>query len=337
MEGRKLTAIDTRTTAGVIPPGRAGDAIRPKRHHNRTVWFLLPTMIALSVFIYLFIGVVGYTSVSKWVISSAPELGLSKPFGATYKALFTSFEFQSDIRNIIVFTILLLVCVVVLGLITALLLYHVTIGRNALRTVMLLPYSLSFIVTGTVWRWIFAPGTGINQILQYFGFKNLPGWTTSTTVLGGVSLHNSPIQIVLGVPVAILPLVFAATWQLYGFSMAIYLAGLSSIGTDTIEAASVDGASRMRTVWSVMIPQLRGSTITNIVIMFGVAVQVFDLVVSMTGAGAAFITDMPSLFIYSFFANTYNLSAAAGFVLLVITLAVMIPYLVKSYRKAGGK
>lgn len=332
-----MTVIDTRAAGGAVSSGATTGSRRPRRRIGRTAWLLAPTVIALSVFIYLFIGVVGYTSVSEWTISSAPELAIAKPFGAIYKTLFTNYEFQSDIRNIIVFTVLLLVCVVALGLFTALLLFHVTVGRNVLRTVMLLPYSLSFIVTGTVWRWIFAPSTGINQILQYFGVKNLPGWATSTTVLGGVSLHDSPIQIVLGVPVAILPLVFAATWQLYGFSMAIYLAGLSSIGTDTIEAASVDGASRMRIVRSVLVPQLRGATITNIVIMFGVAVQVFDLVVSMTGAGAAFSTDMPSLFIYSYFANTYNLSAAAGFVLLGITLAVMIPYLIKSYRKTGDR
>jgi len=294
-------------------------------------------VILLSIFVYLFIGVVGYTSLSNWQVSGAPDLSLAKPLGSTYKQLFTDFQFQSDLRNIVVFVVLILICVTVLGMGSALALYHLTVGRNTLRSIMLLPYSLSFIVTGTVWRWIFSPGTGVNQILEHLGMKNPPLWASDSTVIPGLTLPGSSVQIQLGIPVAILPLVFAAAWQLYGYSMAIYLAGLSSIGTETIEAASVDGASRFRTIRSVIIPQLRSSTVTNVVIMFGVAIQIFDLVVSMTGAGAAYSTDMPSLFIYNYFGSSYNVSAAASFVLLLITMAVMLPYLILNYRKPKGR
>ena len=85
--------------------------------------------------------------------------------------------------------------------------------------------ALSFIVTGVVWQWIFNPSTGINLLLKEWGLERLPQWYVDTRVIPGVEWG----QISFGIPLALIAVVIAAVWQLSGFAMAMYLAGLRAI------------------------------------------------------------------------------------------------------------
>jgi glucose/mannose transport system permease protein len=290
-------------------------------------------MILISVFVYVFLGITVYISLSNWRISTNPDLSIRHPLGATYAELFGEGRFQADLRNVVVFTVLFLVAAVGLGFLAALLEHHVVVAKGFFRTVILLPYALSFIVTGVIWRWIMAPSTGINVILKHLGIHNPPGWTTDTTILGALNHPGNTLQIALGIPVAILPLVFAAAWQLLGFAMAMYLAGLASIPEEIEEAASVDGANVWQRLRLVTMPQLWPSTVTCLVILLHVALKIFDLVVAMAGPGAGFVTDVPGLYIYNYLTSRYDKASAAGIVLLVMTLVVIVPYLARSYRR----
>ncbi|BAU31056.1 binding-protein-dependent transport system inner membrane protein [Microcella alkaliphila] len=291
-------------------------------------------MLVSAIFVYAFIGVTIYISFSNWKIGTNADLSLREPLGATYVEMLQEFRAQSSLRNIIVFTVLFLAIAILAGLVAALLIHHVAIGRGFFRTVFLLPYALSFIVTGVVWRWIFAPATGINEILRAIGIADPPGWTTDTTIIGALNDPSGTdfLKVQLGVPVALIPIIVAAAWQLLGFAMAMYLAGLGSIPEEHLEAASVDGANAWQRIRHIVLPQLWPATVTCLVLLLHVALKIFDLVVAMSGSGPGFVTDVPGIYIYNYLTSRYDKASAMSIVLLVMTLAVIVPYLVRGYR-----
>lgn len=299
------------------------------RTHRRAAAFLTPTFLLSFVFVYVFIGITIYISFSEWKIGTSRDLDVRQPVGATYAEIVQEQRFQADIRNVIIFTVLFLVAAVIGGLVTALLVHHVAVGRGLFRAIFLLPYALSFIVTGVAWRWIFAPSTGINEILRGIGIADPPGWTTDPTILGGIDFE----KIELGIPVALIPIVVAAAWQLTGFAMAMYLAGLGSIPEEHLEAASVDGANAWQRIRYVLLPQLWPSTVTCLVLLLHVALKIFDLVVAMSGSGPGFVTDVPGIYIYNYLTSRYDKASSMAVILLVMTLAVVVPYLVRGYRR----
>jgi glucose/mannose transport system permease protein len=323
-------------------PSKAGRAGRKKklRHHGiatsrRAAWIFAPSLLASFIFVYVFIGSTVYISLSNWKIGTSQDLTLRKPLAGTYGELFAEQRFQADMRNVVVFTIIFLVFAILGGLVWALLIHHVAVGRGLFRTVFLLPYALSFIVTGVAWRWIFAPATGVNEILRAIGIENPPGWTTDSTILGALNTPTGDdwLKIQFGVPVALLPIIFAAAWQLTGFAMAMYLAGLAAIPEEVLEAAAVDGASTWQRLRYVTLPQLWPATITCFVLLLHVALKIFDLVISMSGSGPGFVTDVPGIYIYNYLTSRYDKASAMAIVLLVLTLCVIVPYLIRGYRK----
>ncbi|MBV8968136.1 MAG: sugar ABC transporter permease, partial [Verrucomicrobia bacterium] len=219
------------------------------------------------------------------------------------------------------------------------------------RNIFLFPYALSFIVTGIAWRWIFNPDTGINilfnvlginQLLHAFGYPPLhPGWTTDPTVLfsindvlGQVFPAAKTLSVHIGIPLAMIPVVVAAGWQLTGFAMSMYIAGLSTVPNDLREAARIDGATEFQVYTKVILPQLRPVTVSTAIILGHVSLKIFDLIFAMTGTGPGFATDVPGIFVFdqTFKATRYNLGAAASIVMLALVACVIVPYLWRNLR-----
>ena len=314
------------------PPAAVPHGVKTSR---RARLIFVPSLLVSFLFVYVFIGITGYISLSNWKVGTSPDLSLRQPFGATYGEIVGEQRFQADYRNVIIFTVVFLVLAIVGGLVAALFIHHVAIGRSLFRTVFLLPYALSFIVTGVVWRWIFAPSTGINVFLKAVGIQNPPGWTTDPSIVGAVNSIDigSPLKIQLGIPIALMPIIFAAAWQLVGFAMAMYLAGLASIPEEHLEAASVDGANAWQRLRHIVLPQLWPSTITCFVLLLHVALKIFDLVVAMSGSGPGFVTDVPGIYIYNYLTSRYDKASAMALILLGLTLLVVVPYLIRGYRR----
>jgi len=238
------------------------------------------------------------------------------------------------------------------GLLLAILLENAGFGRPFFRNVFLFPYALSFIVTGVAWRWIFNPETGLNLLFNVLGINKLlavfgaaplkPGWLTDPTIALSINdlltrvipgAQNLPIK--LGIPVAIIPVVIAATWQLSGFAMAMYLAGLGTIPNEVREAARIDGAGEWQVYRHVIIPMLHPITVSTMIILGHVSLKIFDLIFAMSGVGPGFATDVPGIFVFeqTFKATRYNLGAAASVVMLILVSAVIVPYLARSLRE----
>jgi len=308
-------------------------------------------MAAIVTFVYVFILITIWVSLSRWG-TLRMDWNIREPLFFTYQQMFAMPRWHADLRNVFVFTILFLSASIGFGLLLALFLDRRLLGHTILRNIFLFPYALSFIVTGITWRWIFNPETGINLLFDGLGINRWlvsigaapfkPGWTTDPSVLfsindalGHVFPEAQKISVHLGIPIALIPVVVAACWQLTGFAMAMYIAGLATVPHDLREAARIDGASEFQVYTQVIMPLLRPVTVSTAIILGHVSLKIFDLIFAMTGTGPGFATDVPGIFVFdmTFKATRYNLGAAASIVMLLLVALVIVPYLWRSMRK----
>lgn len=331
----------------IRPRGSTGRTRMHPRQFMRRNGFrlsvLVPVLTVLGVFVYAFIAYSVRVSLSKWQ-GLTQDMTTREPLGATYGDLMQTARFQADLRNITVFTALFLTLAVLTGLVLALLVYHALAAKPFFRSVFLFPYALSFIVTGVVWRWIFTPSAGANLILSAVGIDAKPKWITDPTVAGDVSgaldriiPGGDFIQVKLGIPLALIPVVIAASWQLGGFAMANFLAALSAMPRELQEASSLDGATLRQHYWHIVFPLLRPTVIVLFVLLGHVSLKSFDLVYAMVGQGPGFATDVPGIFVFdtTFRALKYNTGAAASVVMLGLVSIFIVPYLYRSSVRSG--
>src|SRR5580700_9268925 len=226
----------------VSPPRRApAQKSRKKFSSERFLppLILVPSMAAIFTFVYIFILITIWVSLSRWGTLRI-DWRLRDPLFETYAQMFAMPRWHASLRNIFIFTALFLSSSIGFGLLLALLLDRRLLGYTVFRNIFLFPYALSFIVTGIAWRWIFNPETGINILIDSLGINKLiqglggpplhPGWTTDPAVL--FSLNNwlgalfpaiKGMSIQLGIPMALIPVIIAAAWQLTGFAMSMYI------------------------------------------------------------------------------------------------------------------
>lgn len=321
---------------------------KPTFKINPAAVALLPSFILVFIFVYVFIAYTIRISFSKNWMPGLQDFSLPEKWYGTYHDLFTNFRFQADIRNTVIFTIFFLAISVVSGLLLAIAVSNMTKSKVFFRNLFIMPYAVSFIVTGVIWRWIFNPVSGVNLLFKYtgvsavyekvFGAPLEPDWMTSPTVWGNMNgllekliPGGDVLQAQMGIPVALLPVIFAAAWQLCGFAMAMFLAGLSAIPHELREAASIDRASGFRYYRSIAIPSLIPMAVTCAVILTSTSLKIFDLIYAMSGSGIGFSTDMPGIYVYEsmYKALRYPLGAAASIIMLVLVCIVVLPYLLR--------
>ncbi len=301
-----------------------------KKRVSKDQWlaitFIMPSIILVAIFVYGFVTWTGYVSVSNWntIVPDFSFAGLKN-----YLFLFSDFRFQADLRNTLAFTILFIGLVILLGLGLGVLLDQKMIrGESIFRNIFFFPMALSFVVTGVIWQWLLNPSTGMNIFLKTFGIE--PKWYTDTTILAGFQWGN----IEFGLPVAIIAVVIAAVWQMTGFSLAMYLAGLRGIPDEIREAARIDGCSEFQVYWKVIIPLLRPITVSVIIMMAHISLKIFDLIYAMTGPGANFVTDVPGVYMFeaTFRGNYYANGATIAIIMLLMVAIFIIPYLWKNRK-----
>ncbi len=331
MGNRTELPRDGRGSASWIAAKKAGIAA-PRRRISwdrvSAVATLVPSLLLLGVFVYGFIAWTGYVSLTNWN-SFIPTFSFAG--WQNYVNVFGTFRFQSDLRNIIVFTALFIIGCLVVGMALALLLDQRIRAEGLFRSIFIFPMAISFVVTGVIWSWILNPQTGVNLILKALGVKALPVWFLSTAIPPGIPLG----QIQFGIPLALFAVLIAAVWQMSGFAMAVYLAGLRGISDDIKEAARIDGSGAWRMFWTIILPQLRATTTTIVIILTAASLKVFGLIYAMTGPGQEFVTDMPSLNMFqtTFQGNQFAQGAAIAIVILLLMAVFIVPYLVSTLRQ----
>ena len=274
---------------------------------------LAPTTIVMIVCMYGFIAWTGLLSLTKSRMMPQWEfVGLDQ-----YVRLFNNPRWDVAVDNLFIFLILFILIALILGLLLAIFLDQKIRNEGVIRTIYLYPMAISFIVTGTAWKWILNPGLGIEKLVRDLGFVGFEfRWLVESDM-------------------AIYTIVIAAVWQSSGFVMALFLAGLRGVDENLTKAAKIDGASTIRLYWHVILPLMRPVFFTAIVILTHIAIKSFDLVQALTGGGPGYSSDLPANFMYTFSFNRaqIGMGAASAMIMLFGVLAVLIPYLYSELRE----
>lgn len=274
---------------------------------------LSPSIAATLVFVYGFILFTIYLSFTD--SKMLPSYGLVG--FENYTKLFALQHWSIAVHNIFIFATLYIVICTIIGLMLAIFLDQKIRGEGILRPIYLYPMALSFIVTGTAWKWFLDPGIGLEHTMQLWGWTSFSfKWIKDSNM-------------------AIYCIVIAAVWQTSGFVMAMFLAGLRGIDNEILKAAQIDGASNWQLYRRIVLPLLRPAFLSAFVILFHLAVKSYDLVIALTGGGPGRATELPATFMYSytFTRNQMGIGAASAVIMLMTIAAIMIPYLYSELKE----
>ena len=363
---------------------------------NQVTGFLvvLPSLLLVGIFVYGFIGRTVLSSLTDWGRDPAQALALEPVthfIGLdNYRELFTGLvdgRFRQDLVSTVFFTAFFLAGCLGLGLLLAILIDQKPRGEAVFRAVFLFPFALSFVVTGTIWRWLLQPSGGVNQLPTLVGVPaGRFAWLTSREQVWRFDWNSLPMILagLIGLALALLavvhlrarrrrrgvaaaagaavviawaaalgrawsPLPFpelhgfnlaftgiivAAVWQMSGYTMALYLAGLSGIPEELREAATVEGASGWQLYTRVILPLMAPITLSAMIVLGHISLKIFDLVFAMAGPDNAH-TDVPALlmFITTFRGNQFAKGAAIGTILLLLVALIVVPYLRSQLRR----
>ena len=271
-----------------------------------------PSFVVGLAFIYGLMAWNGYLSVSaSRLLPNYEFVGFEQ-----YLRLWESERFRVALTNMAIFGSLFIGGAMAIGLLLAILLDQKIRAEGVLRTIYLYPMALSFIVTGTAWKWILNPGLGLEAVMQRWGWESFSfDWLVN------------PER-------AIYCIAIAGIWQSAGFVMALFLAGLRGIDDSIIKAAQIDGASLPRIYWRIVLPSLRPVVFSTLMIVSHLAIKSFDLVMALTAGGPGFSTDLPATFMYAmaFSRGQIGQGAAAATVMLAMIAAIVVPYLYSELR-----
>jgi glucose/mannose transport system permease protein len=271
-----------------------------------------PSFVLSLLFIYGFMAWNGYLSLTASRMLPNYELvGLLH-----YEALLQNERFHVAMKNLLVFGGLFIGGAMAVGVALAIMLDQKVRAEGALRAIYLYPMAVSFIVTGTAWKWILNPGLGLEHLMHQWGFEQFSfGWLVDPDK-------------------AIYCVVIAGVWQSAGFVMALFLAALRGIDDAIIKAAQVDGASLPRIYWRIILPSLGPVFFSTLMVVSHLAIKSFDLVMALTAGGPGFATDLPATFMYAhaFTRGQMGLGAASAMVMLATVAAIVVPYLYSELR-----
>ncbi len=274
-----------------------------------------PSFLIVLVFVYGFIIYTGVLSLTNSrMLPSYGFVGLTN-----YTKLWALPHWWRAITNLAIFASLYIIICSVIGLFLAILLDQKIRGEGVLRPIYLYPMALSFIVTGTAWKWFLDPGIGLENTMHLWGWESFSfNWIKSNTM-------------------AIYCLVIAAVWQSSGFVMAMFLAGLRGVDNEIIKAAQIDGASSGTIYRRIIIPLMRPVFLSAFVVLAHLAIKAYDLVIALTGGGPGQATELPATFMYSytFTRNQMGIGASSAIIMLAMIFSIIIPYLYSEIRGAS--
>ncbi|BAA30315.1 carbohydrate ABC transporter permease [Pyrococcus horikoshii] len=278
------------------------------------ILFLIPALILIGIFVYFAVVWNIYISFTDWrgLIPSYHFVGL-----AQYKQLIHDPIFWTSLRNNLLLILLFVPGSLLLGLFLAILLDMKVRFESGFRTIYVLPFALSFVVTATLWAWMYDPSSGVlNVLFDKLGLDFLKsGWITDPKI-------------------AMYCIIIALIWQFSGYTMIIYLAGIRSIPIEQYEGALIDGASTWQLYRYIVIPQLTKPTLSAFVVLMVFSLKAFDFIWVLTRGGPGTSTFILAIEMYkeTFAKTNFAYGAAIATILLLMALVVVLPYLYWSYK-----
>lgn len=286
---------------------------RTLRRFGPALAAIAPSAVAALVFFYGCIGWMVYVSFTR------SKLLPNYDWAGTvqYARLAGDERWHTAMGNLLVFGFGLIVVCLALGALLAIFLDQQVRGEGLLRTIYLYPLSISYVVTGLVWQWLFNPQFGLQQIVRDLGWSSFQmDWLAD------------PDR-------AIYTVLVAAVWHGAGLVMAILLAGLRGIDGEIWKASRIDGVPAWRMYWHVILPMLAPVVATCVVLLSLNALRAYDLVVALTGGGPGYASDLPGKYVVDFSSERANLglAAAAAVEMLLLLALLLTPQWVAQWRR----
>ena len=276
---------------------------------------IAPGAIASLVYVFGFTLWTLYISVSNSTMLPTYNLVGLKP----YFDLWSNARWKIAYGNLFYFSVFYVVLSLAVGLALAIAIDQRVRGEAIWRTIFLYPLAVSFVVTGTVWSWLYSPDAGIEFFVRSLGW------------------HDFTFRLTTNRDTAIYAIIATGIWQSSGFAMALLLAGLRSVDPDIVKAAQIDGAGPARIYRKVIIPSIAPIFVAVIVVLLQFAIKTFDLVVALTRGGPGIATTFPANYVYDlmFQRGQIAIGAAAAIMMLAALAVVLVPYALWTVWRSG--
>lgn len=209
---------------------------------------------------------------------------------------------------------------ITIGFILAYILFKGIRWKRFFNTALFIPYLISMVVIGCIWRIIYDPTIGpLNQILEMIGLENLAQpWLS---------------QVSTALPAIIVTWI----WRTIPFNMLICYANIMTLPKDQIEAAEMDGASQFQRLKFIIIPHMIPTFVTLGILTVTNDLRAFDMVWVMTQGGPGGASDVLTSYVYSnaFMSQKFGPATAASIIMMVVMIGITI--ILQLVKKAGGK
>ena len=293
--------------ASPAPQRRSGwQSFRDRLSNITPQMVLFPSLVLSFVYIFVFSGWTFYISLSNSsLLPSYDFVGFEH-----YASLWQNRRWNVAYRNLFLFGTLYVAGCMFVGLLMAILIDQRIRGESVWRTIYLYPLAVSFVVTGTVWTWLFNPTSGLEIFVQGLGWESFAfGWIIDRNL-------------------AIYTVVITGIWHSSGFAMVLFLAGLRSVDQDLVKAAQIDGAGLVRIYTKILLPAIGPIFLAVLVILLQFAIKTFDLVLALTVGGPGIATTMPAIVVYDFMFQRGQIAegAAAAIMILLALTVIVVPY-----------
>ena len=269
--------------------------------------FVVPLMIPflLTVVVPFFQGI-GYSFVSWNGMAKTAKVFVGFQ---NYMAVFSDKRFLDSLVRTTLFTVVTVAIVNTLALAFALWTTSRIKARNAGRAMLFMPYLIGGLILGYVWNYIL--GYGMSLVAN----------ATNNSTLFFNWLSNKQY--------ALYAMIVVATWQMAGYMMIIYIAGLEAISGDVLEAAQIDGASGWQTFWKITVPLLKPTIVMTTIMSINGTLQLFDESVNLTSGGPANSTITMSHYIYngSFGEGVANFGYASAMSVVVFIMVAILAFI----------
>lgn len=270
--------------------------------------FIFTTVVIIPFFIGL-----GYSFFSWDGLPLNPKIFVGL---ANYLKLFQDQRFLASAVHTTTFTLLAILTINLLALVFALLVTSKLRVRNAMRTMLFMPYLIGGLILGYIWKFILGDA-----------FKAIGEATGLTSIF---------FNWLLDPKFALLAMVVVATWQMAGYMMIIYITGIQSIPEEVVEAAYVDGAGFWHTLLRIKFPLIMQSFTICLFLTLSNCFKIYDVNFSLTGGGPYYSTEMFAMNIYNeiFAQNNYGYGQAkALFFFVVVALFTITQVIITKKRE----
>ncbi|WP_411346441.1 carbohydrate ABC transporter permease [Paenibacillus sp. WLX1005] len=286
--------------------------------NRKILWlFMLPGIVLYTgLFVYPALSGLFYSFTNWDGVSSAYDfVGISN-----YKDSFESITFRKAFVNNIKFMVVVVVIQTVVSLVLALILARNSKTHVVFRALYFFPAILSSVSVGLIWSFIYDPSIGLlNTALQHVGLEQLgKSWIGDAKI-------------------ALYSIAFVQIWAHAGQMMIIFIAGLQAIPGELVEAARIDGATRLQVFRKITWPLLAPSAAIVISYTTIQSFKAFDLIFVMTDGGPNYSTEILTTYIYHLAFSNYSFGlASAGSMIFLILLGILTFFQFRALRREGA-